>query len=81
VRGVKLFLRRDDDVLDLFMDGVSFIKMLQYEKLKKADIRMKKVMENQSMAQDFFNKQSPEIGMTLVTSRFVSSWHFDHTRK
>lgn len=44
------------------MDGVSFMKLLQHQRLKKADEKMKNVMENQHMAQEFFSKHSPEIG-------------------
>lgn len=55
-------------MLDIFLNGRSFMKLLHEEKLKKADLKKKTADENRQIAMDFFNKQTP------TTSDSSPSW-------
>lgn len=54
LRGVEVFIRRDDDILDVQFDGQSFAKLLHQTKKQKFEKKKAEKSDNIALAKSYF---------------------------
>lgn len=64
IKGVEVFVKRDDDILDVQFDGQSFARLLHYTKKKKLEKKQAEKSDNIALAKSYFQSLDQAVQST-----------------